>query len=115
MIAKVLATAAATGTLSVSLAGIAWADTSDNDVDGVGPGGVPVKIARVLEQNGGPSVDAVPPGTGYGPNIYGTSDLAKFPGSVPDALGSIGLGPLTPGDFVTAVTPGCASSALGCQ
>lgn len=115
MIAKVLVTALAAGALSVPLAGVAWAEPADNDVDGVGAGGVPVKIAKVLEQNGGPSVDAVPPGTGYGPNIYGTSDFAKLPGSVPGALGSIGLGPLTPGDFVTAVTPGCTSSSLGCQ
>jgi hypothetical protein len=115
MIAKALIIAMATGALSVSLAGVAWGEPSETHGNDLGPGGVPVKIARVLEQNGGPSVAAVPPGTGYGPNIFGTSDLAKFPGSVPDAFGSIGLGPLTPGDFVTAVTPGCASSALGCQ
>jgi hypothetical protein len=115
MIAKVLVTAVVAGALSLPLAPVAWGEPTDNGVDGVGPGGVPVKIAQVLEQNGGPAVPAVPPGTGYGPNIYGTSDFAKLPGSVPGALGSIGLGPLTPGDFVQAVTPGCAKSSLGCQ
>jgi hypothetical protein len=110
MIAKALSIAVVAGALSVPLAGMAWADPSDTDGNGLGSGGVPKKIAQVLEQNGGPAVDRVVPGTGYGPNIYGTSDLAKLPGSVPGVLGS-----LNPGDFVTAVTPGCGSSDLGCH
>lgn len=110
MIKKALFTVMAAGTLSLLLAGVAWADESEPSGDGLGPGGVPVKIAQALERNGGPVVDRVIPGTGAEPNIFGSSDLAKLPGSIPDSLGS-----LNPGAFVRAVTPGCETGSLGCQ
>ena len=112
MIKNALVTVMAAGALSVPLAGVAWGDPSDPNGDGIGAGGVPVKIAQVLEQHGGPVVDKVIPGTGFGPNIFGTSDIAKLPGSVPDTLAPIGVS--NPGSVVLAVTPGCVNGSLGC-
>jgi hypothetical protein len=110
MIKKAFVTVMAAGTLSLPLAGVAWGDESDPGADGLGRGGVPVKIAEALVRNGGPVLERVIPGTGAEPNIFGTSDIAKLPGSIPGNLGS-----LNPGSFVKAVTPGCASGTLGCQ
>jgi len=109
MIKKAFVTVMAAGTLSLPLAGAAWGDPSDPGGDGIGRGGVPVKIAQVLQQQGGPVVEKVIPGTGAEPDVFGTSDIAQLPGSVPDILGS-----LNPGAFVRAVTPGYGSGSLGC-
>jgi hypothetical protein len=119
MIKKALIAAIAAGALSVSLAGVAWADTPDTDGAGIGAGGVPVKAERILEQNGVPVVGKVTPGAGSDrsvagiPDIPGVSDIASLPGSVPDVYSSFGAP--NPGALVKAITPGCASGSLGCQ
>ena len=119
MIKKTLVAMIAAGALSVPLAGVAWGDPgpSDPNGNGIGPGGVPEKIAKVLEQQGVSVVGNVPPGTGNdspGVTIFGNSDIAKLDGSVPDNLRPGGIP--NAGAVVRAVTPGCdVNSSIGCR
>jgi hypothetical protein len=100
MLKKLFVTAAAAAAVSVPLAGVAWADppsgpgSSSNagtpNGNGIGQGGVPQKAGAFLD-----SVSADPANSGLpnlnpngsGPVAPGTvySNIAKLPGSTPDA------------------------------
>jgi hypothetical protein len=113
MLKKLLVGVIAAGALSVPLAGVARGEPADPDGNPIGPGGVPGKISRIVQEQGAPVEGNVPPGTGSGEVVLGTSDIAKMPGSVPDTLASVGLP--NPGSVVKAVTPGCVNGSLDCQ
>lgn len=114
MFTKLMVVAAGLAVLFGPAAAVAWGDPADPNDAGVGAGGVPGKIASIVRDLGVPGVGRIaPPGTGSGPNVLGTSDLARMPGSVPDVVSSIGAP--NPGAVVKIVTPGCTQGSLGCQ
>jgi hypothetical protein len=81
MIKKVLATVVAAGALSVPLAGVAWADTTTDNP------GVPGNIG------------GNPPGGTF-------SQVAQFPGSVPDVVKDLTQGQFsTPGGALQPFVP----------
>jgi hypothetical protein len=113
MLKKLLVGVIAAGALSVPLAGVAWGEPANPDENPIGPGGVPGKISRIVQAQGAPVEGNVPPGTGSGEVVLGTSDIAQMPGSVPDVTASFGVS--NPGSVVQAVTPGCVNGSVACQ
>jgi hypothetical protein len=131
MIKKLFITAAAAAAVSVPLAGVAWADPPSDpgsNGNGIGQGGLPTKIGNSLSNTVTPNLNPNP--GGVGPVTPGSqfSQVAKLPGSTPEAYGSVltGLfathtstnpdfvlqttpfGPTPPGLVTKAFTPGCS-------
>jgi hypothetical protein len=119
MFKQIIVTAALAASVSVPLAGSAWADqpsepgATDN---AVGAGGVPQKLGDFANENGAnPSGDPITPGSVF-------SGVAKVPHvNTPDAYGNLidatiapllgvsPFGPTPPGLGTKTFTPGCSA------
>jgi hypothetical protein len=122
MLKKLFLTAAAAAAVSVTLAGVACADTPSDpssNSNGIGAGGVPQKAGPVLESLGVGTGNPTPPGSLF-------KDSAKVPGmNTPDAYGALldvlgqtlnppaTFGPTPPGMGVKSLTPGCSQGTTG--
>jgi hypothetical protein len=112
----------AAGSLSVPLAGVAWADKPDNPgSQGQGQG----KPDNPGSQGQGQGKPDNPGSNGQGHGAFGgppgaqVRDWAKQPGSVPDVINDStefgDLGRIGPGQIVRSFTPGCQDDAsVGC-